>query len=326
MSRLERFVNVSDGVGDRTGSWFAATFATAAPIVCAPMAGVAGGRLAAAVSSAGALGMIGVGGSADAAFVATEAAFAARSGLPFGIGFMAWALHSDPSPLEAAIDAGPALVSVSFGDITPFVARLRDAGILVATQVGDPDGASAAVDAGVDVVVARGAEAGGHGLDRMATLPLLDAVLERVGHAVPVLAAGGVGTARGVAAVLAAGAAGAWVGTAFLACPEATNTPAARARVCAAGGADTVFTRVFDIAQGIPWPAPYAGRALRNDFTDTWHGREDELAADPDAHRRLADAKTAGDFDVAYIYAGQGVGSVTEERPAAEVVAALTPR
>lgn len=296
-----------------------------APIVSAPMAGVAGGRLAAAVSAAGALGMIGAGAAATPEWISGQAAVAAASGRPFGIGLMGWALAADPAPLDAVIDAAPTLVSISFGNVAPFVEPLHDAGILVATQVGDPDGACAALDAGVDVLVARGGEAGGHGLDTMATLPLLDAVLERAG-AVPVLAAGAITTARGVAAVLAAGAAGAWIGTAFLACPEASNTPAARARVCEADGQDTVFTSVFDIVQGVDWPPPYAGRALRNTFTDTWHGREAELAGSPEAARRFARAKAAEDYDIAVIYAGQGVGAVREERPAEQVVAWLLGR
>lgn len=297
---------------------------TEVPVVSAPMAGVAGGRLAAAVSGAGALGMIGVGASASPEWIVAESAVAAVDRRPFGIGLMAWALDADPTPLDAVVATRPTLVSVSFGDPAPYVGALHDAGIVVATQVGDVEGALAALDAGVDVIVARGGEAGGHGLNTMATLPLLDAVLTRAGP-VPVLAAGAVTNARGVAAVLAAGAAGAWVGTAFLACPEALNSPAARARVCAARGEDTVFTSVFDIAQSIPWPEPYAGRALRNTFTDAWHGRETDLAADPDAARRLAEARAVDDYDVAYIYAGQGVGAVATERPAADVVATLRP-
>lgn len=292
------------------------------PIVCAPMAGPGGGRLAAAVSSAGALGMIGVAGSAPADVVRREAAVAAAAGRPYGIGLMAWALATNAGQLEAVIAAEPALVSVSFGDVRPYVAPLHDAGRLVATQVGTVEQAREAVDAGVDLLVARGGEAGGHGLDRVATLPLLQAVLEETDD-VPVLAAGGIATGRGLAAVLAAGAAGAWVGTAFLACPEAANTPAARARIRAAGASETVHTRVFDVAQEIPWPAPYAGRALANAFTDRWHGREDALQADAHAAGRLAAAKASDDYDVAYLYAGQGVGTVTAERPAAEVVEAI---
>ena len=155
----------------------------------------------------------------------------------------------------------------------------------------------------------------------MGTLPLLQLVLDVVD--MPVVAAGGIATARGVAAVLAAGAAGAWVGTCLLACPEAASTAGARAKVLAAGETDTVLTRVFDVAQGIAWPEVFAGRALRNRFSDTWHGREAELAADPAAGRQLAESRKAGDYDTAYIYAGQAVGLVHRSLPAAEVVRGL---
>jgi nitronate monooxygenase len=179
------------------------------------------------------------------------------------------------------------------------------------------------MEAGVDLIVARGAEAGGHGRNEIATLPLLEAVLDRAGGT-PVLAAGGISTGRGVAAVLAAGASGAWVGTAFLACPEATNTSAARARICAARSDETIYTRVFDIAQRIPWPPPYGGRALANDFTRRWHGHEEALAQDDEASAQLSSAMLASDYGVAHLYAGQGVGSVTAERPAADVMATLS--
>jgi nitronate monooxygenase len=288
------------------------------PVVGAPMAGVAGGRLAAAVTAGGGLGMIGVGSAARPEAVAAEAAKARSAGARFGIGLMAWALARRPEQFDAALEAGPALVSVSFGDAGPWLARLREAGIRSATQVGDAGEARAAADQGADLVVARGAEGGGHGRDAVATLPLLQEVLEAVD--VPVLAAGGVATGRGLAAVLAAGAAGAWVGTALLSCPEAASTPAARARIRAAPATGTVYTRVFDIAQRIGWPPEYGGRALANDFTRRWAGREQELAGDEQARQRLAAARERDDYDTAYIYAGQGVGLVTAERPAAAVV------
>jgi nitronate monooxygenase len=234
---------------------------------------------------------------------------------------MGWALTGMPGQFEATLQARPALVSVSFGDLSPWAARLREAGIVVATQVGRVDEAREAADQGVDVIVARGAEGGGHGLNTVATLPLLEGVLDAVSQ--PVLAAGGIGTARGLAAVLAAGAAGAWIGTALLACPEALNDPQARARIRAARETDTVYTRIFDAAMRIPWPPQYGGRALANEFSRRWAGREGELATDDDAHEELSAARERGDYDVAYQYAGQGVGLVREERPAAEVVAGL---
>jgi nitronate monooxygenase len=300
---------------------FTEMFGVDVPVVGAPMAGVSGGRLAAAVSAGGGLGMIGVGNTTTPEAIRTEAQVASQSRGPFGIGLMGWALPGLPAQFDATLEAGPALVSVSFGDLQPWALRFREAGIRVATQVGDVAGARAAAAEGVDVIVARGREGGGHGLDAVGTLPLLQGVLDAVG--VPVLAAGGIASARGVAAVLAAGAAGAWVGTAFLASPEAANTAAARDRVRAARETDTAYGRVFDVAQRIPWPSQYGGRALANEFSTRWSGREDELARDQDAQAELAAARKAGDYDTAYLYAGQGVGLVTEERSATEIVAGL---
>lgn len=291
------------------------------PVVGAPMAGVAGGRLAAAISAGGGLGMIGVGSATEPDVIRTESEVARSFGQPFGIGLMAWALDRRPNQFEAAAAAAPRLVSVSFGNEAPWVDRLHERGALVAVQVADVAAARAAAGAGVDVLVARGAEAGGHGLDAVATLPLLQGVLDAVD--VPVLAAGGVATPRGLAAVLAAGAAGAWVGSAFLACPEAANTAAARGAVCSAAETDTVYSRVFDIAQGIPWPPQFGGRALRNAFTDRWVGREGDLAADDAARQELVTERRRGD-GTAYVYAGQAVGLVRRERPAADVVRELS--
>jgi nitronate monooxygenase len=156
----------------------------------------------------------------------------------------------------------------------------------------------------------------------MATLPLLQAVLDQV-HDRPVLAAVGIGTGRGLVAILAARSR-LWCGTAFLAWPEAANNPAARAGICAAHGEQTIYTRVFHSAQQIPWSAPYAGRALANEFTDRWRGQEDALAANGDAAAQLAAAKRAAQYRIAHLYAGQGVDSVAVERSAVDVIAALT--
>ena len=243
------------------------------------------------------------------------------SGQPFGIGLLAWVLQERPELVEAALAVRPALVSLSYGPYERYVSRFQAAGVLVATQAGTVEEAVAAERVGVDVVVARGAEGGGHGRDEVATLPLLQGVLDAV--SIPVLAAGGIGTARGVAAVLAAGAVGAWVGTAFLACPEAETSPQARARVLAASSTGTAYGRVFDIGLRQQWPAEYGGRALRNAFFDRWSGREDELARDEEAAAELRAASRLQEFDTAVIYAGQAVGLVRQERSAADVVTEL---
>jgi nitronate monooxygenase len=302
-------------------TWLTERFDLGVPVVSAPMAGPGEGALAAAVSAAGALGMVGVNASRTPEWIGEQAQLAATPGRSFGFGLMAWALERNPDQLAAVIDARPALVSVSFGDVAAPVRRLREAGITVAVQAGTLDEAMRAQRAGADLIVARGAEAGGHGRNAVGTLPLLQTVLERA--TVPVLAAGGIGTARGLAAVLAAGAVGAWVGTAFLGCREAGNSAAARRRLFAATDTATAYGRVFDVAQRLGWPQEYGGRALRNAYFDRWESRLDELADDEEAARELREARDAGDYDTAYVYAGQGVGLLTEERSAAEVVEEL---
>src|SRR6185436_12273573 len=169
-------------------------------------------------------------------------------------------------------------------------------GLTVATQVGTLAAAMRAVDAGVDVLVARGAEGGGHGEPRIGTLPLLAEMLDAVD--VPVLAAGGIASARGLAAVLAAGAAGAWLGTVFTTCREALTPPAARDALLAARSDQTTTTRVFDVIHEYPWPATLPERVLRNEFVDRWDGHEDELTAS------ARDAVRSGDHRAAGINAG----------------------
>ncbi len=296
----------------------------AVPLVQAPMAGVSGGALAGAVSAAGALGFIGVNNSASGSWVAEQAAVAAATGRPFGIGLMAWPLDEHSDQLAAAVAARPSLVSVSFGPYAEHVAVLRGQGITTATQVGTVADARKALAAGVDVLVARGGEGGGHGRDEVATLPLLQQILDVVqveAPDVPVLAAGGIASARGLAAALAAGADGVWVGTAFMLCEEASTPPGARQRLMAASAEDTRYSAAFDRAQRLGWPVEFAGRHLRSAFTDLWPGTAEGAATDDDAFAAVAAARAAGEGDALPIYAGQGVGALARERPAAEVVA-----
>jgi nitronate monooxygenase len=296
-------------------------FALDSPLVSAPMAGVSGGELARAVSAGGGLGMIGVSGRHDAEFVTAQSAIPADAGLAFGVGLMIWTLTERPELFEATVAARPSLVSMSFGDPAPYVGPLHDAGIAVAAQVNTLADACRTLDAGVDVVVAQGTEAGGHTGQR--TLgPLLQEVLAIADR--PVLAAGGIATGRAMAAALVAGAAGVWVGTAFLACTEGLNGPAARERVRSASGDETVLTRAFDVGEGIPWPERWPGRALVNDFSRSWHGREDELRDDAEARALVVEGRRTGDPRFGPVYAGEAVGLVTAERSATDVVRELT--
>ncbi len=288
------------------------------PIIGAPMTGAGGGLLARAVSQAGGLGMIGVGSQTPVEFIAREAAIARGEDQErFGIGLMAWVLETRPELLDAAIQARPFLISISFGSPAPFVERIHQQGTLVATQVHSRAEALEAAQAGVDLLVAQGTEAGGH-TGQVSTLPLLQIVLEAV--QTPVVAAGGIASPRGVAAALAAGAQGVWVGTCLLASLESKTTDQARERIVQAQETETIHTRVFDLAQGLAWPAQFPGRTLRNRFSDQWDARPDELPADTQAQQQLAEAIKGRDYDLAFIYAGQAVGLVTQQQPAGDII------
>ena len=294
------------------------------PILNASMAGAAGGRLAGAVTRAGGLGTIGFGPGATAETVATECARV--GGVGFGAGLMVWAVRDRPEVFAALLEQRPVVLSLSFGDPTGLVASAQEAGACVCSQVGTLAEAKRALDAGVDFLVARGSEGGGHGRGEVATLPLLQQLLEF--SPVPVLAAGGIATARGVAAVLAAGAVGAWVGTPFIACEESDAGDAVKRAVVGADSADTVYTRAFDIAQRTPWPVEYGGRALANDFSDEWADRLPDLQAaveeDDTLTTAMNQARRTDDLSIAPVYAGQSVGLVGRVRTAAEVVADLS--
>ncbi|HEY2450574.1 MAG TPA: nitronate monooxygenase, partial [Mycobacterium sp.] len=258
------------------------------PIVNAPMGGVAGGRLAAAVTAAGGLGMVGMGTAGSTSALHAELPHVRGT---FGIGLVDWVIRKEPELLDAALAAQPVLVSVSFGTDLSWVDRAHGAGIAAATQVYNSVEAQRAQDAGIDLLVARGSEGGGHGDATIGTLPVLDAVLDAV--SVPVLAAGGIASPRSLAAVLVAGASGAWLGTVLSASPESLASDASRRALVAARETDTTSTRVYDIVRKLPWSQRFPSRVLRNDFVARWSGHEDALADDPDALDELAAALAA---------------------------------
>src|SRR5499427_108187 len=298
---------------------FTEFFSLQHPIALAPMGGASGGALAAAVSNGGGLGLVG-GGRAGPEWVAREMETAAeRTGKSWGVGFQAWS--TGPATVEQALARRPSAIMLSFGDPGPLARLVRAADVALIIQVTDVGEARQAMDAGADVIVAQGTEAGGHG-GRRSTLPFVPAVAD-LAAPTPVLAAGGIADGRGVAAALALGAAGALLGTRFLATPEALGPPSAAKAVIAHGGEDTERSRVSDIARGAPWPAKYAARTLRNPFFDGWRGREDELAADPAARQAYRDAVARGDLPQKPVWASEAIDLITEITPAADLVGAL---
>uniref|UniRef100_UPI00079FEE50 NAD(P)H-dependent flavin oxidoreductase n=1 Tax=Mycobacterium avium TaxID=1764 RepID=UPI00079FEE50 len=272
------------------------------------------------------LGLIG-GGYPDAEWLQTQIDRA--EGARVGYGFITWSLARNPGVLDLALDRGPAAVMLSFGELAPFADRIHAAGVPLIAQVQNLDQARRALDAGAEVIVAQGGEAGGHGMSVRSTFTLVPEVVDVVADRSPatlVAAAGGVGDGRGLAAALALGADGAVVGTRFWATPEALVSPKAQQRAVAAGGDDTVRTRVYDVVRRLDWPAGYTVtvRALNNAFLGTWHGNEAELSARlPEAIDAYEKAVAAEDFDTAAILVGEGVGRIREIRPAAEIVAEM---
>jgi NAD(P)H-dependent flavin oxidoreductase YrpB (nitropropane dioxygenase family) len=300
------------------------------PVVLAPMGGAVGPQLAAAVSNAGGLGVLPLTWSAGTGVIHETQELTSR---PFGGNLiLEWDQHER---LDALLEAGLRIVSLFWGDAAPYVDRIHQAGGIVLHTVGSAEEAKQAVQAGVDVVVAQGFEAGGHVWGRVGTIALVPAVVDAVAP-VPVIAAGGIADARGVAAVLALGAQAAWVGTRFLLAEEAPIHDHYRSRLIGTGETDTEwFADLFD--QG--WPnAPH--RVLRNTTVDTWEaagrpaagdrpGEGEEIALRPDGTPLLRYSSatpskgTEGDVEGLSLWAGQGVALATSVQPAAEIVADL---
>jgi nitronate monooxygenase len=292
------------------------------PILAAPMAMISGGRLAAAVTAAGGLGLIG-GGYGDAGWLQRE--FDLAEGARVGFGFITWSLARKPELLDQTLERQPATIMLSFGDLQPFADRIHAAGVPLIAQVQTLDQAGGALDAGAEILVAQGGEAGGHGMSVRSTFTLVPDVVDLAAQRSPetlVLAAGGVADGRGLVAALALGADGVLVGTRFWASPEALVSPRAHERAVRASGDDTYRTRVYDVLRRLDWPPEYNERTLSNPFVDGWHGNEAELLASlPDAVNTFETAVAAEDFDVAAMFVGEAIGRINDVRPAADIVA-----
>jgi nitronate monooxygenase len=290
------------------------------PVVLAPMAFAAGGALAAAVTRAGGLGLIG-GGYGDPTWL--EQQFAAAAGERVGVGFITWSLRKSPSLLTDVLKHRPAAVMLSFGDPRPFVDEIRETGAAVICQCQDMAHVMDAVEVGADVVVAQGSEAGGHGALR-GTLSFVPEVADHLAAHAPhtlLLAAGGIADGRGLAASLMLGADGVLVGTRLWAASEALVKPGHHRAIVETDGDGTLRTRVPDIARQIPWPRGFTARIRRNAFTDRWHGREEALeAAAAVEGPKYRQAFEAGDPEHAAVWFGEAAGLIHSIEPAALIV------
>jgi nitronate monooxygenase len=303
------------------------------PIVQAPIGGASVPALAAAVSEAGALGTIALSWTKPDGVAALVDDVRAQTSKPVHANIL---LEWPPEErLEAVLAAGARIVSLAWGDPSPYVERVHAAGGLLIGTAGTADEAKRMADAGVDVICAQGWEAGGHVWGGVATMALVPAVVDAVAP-VPVLAAGGIVDGRGIAAALALGAQGVWIGTRFLLAEEAPIHPDYREHLLRARAEDAVYAAdLFDIG----WEnAPH--RALRNSTRDLW-----EAAGSPPPGERPGEGETlatradgtpiarysssmpvagiSGDIEALSMWSGQGIGLVDRVQPAAEIVREL---
>ena len=289
------------------------------PILLAPMDVIAGARLTSAVSAAGGFGILG-GGYGDRTWLEHETAKLTNISDPFGIGFITWSLAKRPELLDIALGARPRAIMLSFGDPKPFAPRIKASGALLICQVQTEVMARQALDAGADILIAQGTEAGGHGASRT-TIDIVPAIVDLVAGRVPVAAAGGIGDGRGLAAMMMLGASGVLLGTRFYASQECDGPEEAKRRICAASSGNSVRGIIFDLSRNNVWPAPFTGRCLINDHARRWMGREVELLQNVQTvAAEYAAAKAEGNFDIAAVIAGEAVGLIHDIPPAAEIV------
>lgn len=289
------------------------------PIISAPMAAAAGGKLAAAVSHAGALGLIG-GAYGDQGWV--ESAFNEAGNARVGCGFITWKLAENPALLDEVLERDPAALCLSFGDPAPFAPRIHAAGVPFICQVQTLRDARRAVECGARVIVAQGSEAGGHG-ERRGTITLVPEVadwLARHASEVLLVAAGGIADGRGLAAALMLGADGVLIGSRLWASSEAAVSEAMTGAAIAATGDETIRSTVMDAARGLRWPSRYTARVLRNPVTERWHDDPEGLRADAEARADWAAGWAEGDPARANTFVGEAAGLIHDRPPVAELI------
>jgi nitronate monooxygenase/enoyl-[acyl-carrier protein] reductase II len=268
------------------------------------------------VSNAGGLGILGALLRPAEALRAEIRRVRELTDRPFGVNHVLE--HLDASALEITFAERVPVLSLAWGDATPYVPRAHDLGMRVIHQVVTAAEAVRAADGGVDVVVAQGTDGGGH-VGAVGTLPLVPCVVDAV-HPLPVLAAGGIADGRGLAAALMLGAQGVLMGTRFLATPEAPCPPAWKEALIAAAEGDTIRSSAFDLAMAQPWSHAEL-RAVRNRFLEEWAGREEEARREaPRLAPMLLTAFERGDMETFPPMGGQSCGLIRDLIPAAQVV------
>lgn len=302
---------------------FTRRFNLECPLALAPMAGAAGGALAAACAQAGALGLVG-GGYGDLDWVQTEYTKAFELSEPMihhrlGIGFISWRLQQDAGALDWLLDQPyrPAAVMLSFGDPRPFAAKIQANDIPLICQIQRLEQLPMAIEAGAHVIVAQGGEAGGHGMNNQmarGTFTLVPEAADWLTNHSPqtlLLAAGGIADGRGLAAAQLLGADGAVLGSRLWVTQECLAPATAKTLSVAADGDQTVRSSVFDVLRGLDWPYPYDFRALRNEIHRQWEHQVAELKHYPDnARQDYVEGLAVQDYTRAHVTVGEATGLI----------------
>ena len=293
------------------------------PILNAPMASSATAQLAGAVSASGGFGMLGMGSTVpDPEWLALEIKRVREiTNNPFGVGFIT-SVAGIEKMVEVAIEAKVDLIGHSFSDPSPFMSDAKKAGIKVVAQVQTVEQAAHARDAGVDLVVAQGTDGGGH-TGYIGTISIVPAVVDAC-PGIPVIAAGGIVDGRGMAAALALGASGVWIGSRFVASKEWAGAEWSKEALMSAGTDDTVITRSYDLAMDAPFPSDIGHRVLSNAFTDRWHENYQELLDNKeDIKTDIALATQNADLNIAPVSAGSGSGPIKSIEKVSDIMQTL---
>jgi enoyl-[acyl-carrier protein] reductase II len=290
------------------------------PVMLAGMGGVSYARLVAAVSEAGGFGCLGASTMGPERMVQEMAEVRSLTGKPFGVDLLTAMPDGLAEQVDLVIEHGASVFVAGLGVPAAAIERCHEAGLLVVNMCGKVDHARRAVDAGCDLVVAQGTEAGGH-TGQVATMPLVPQIVDAVGDAVPVVAAGGLFDGRGLAAALALGACGVWIGTRFIATPEARAVPGYKEALLAGREDGTTITRAY---------SGKTMRVVRNEYTAFFDDHPEELQPFPaQLGRSMGDHAfhlglghdAAGIDPKRECYpAGQGIGGIDELVPAGELV------
>ena len=322
---------------DALNTKFTQHFRLSTPIAVAPMALATGGALAAACAQAGALGLVG-GGYADLVWTQREYTLAleslkndSRAQERLGCGFITWKLDENPQALDWVLTQKPCAIMLSFGDPRPYADRIHAAKAQLICQVQRLDQVPQAIEAGANVIVAQGGEAGGHGANALqgrSTFTLVPEVADYLANHSPatsLLAAGGVADGRGLAAALMLGADGALIGSRLWATHESLAAPGAKTQATQTSGDGTARSVIFDVLRRKNWPAPYDFRAIRNALHRKLEENIVELIANPDDARADYDAGVqTGDFSRAHATVGEAVGLITDIPNAKDLLTRIT--